>query len=73
MKSNKEYRFEKNPMEKIFHDNFKEHFEDNKKNGFSMLSAVVFGWADEYQTRPKDFLNHREEDICINLIQFYEC
>lgn len=64
MKSNKEYRFKDNPKEKEFHDKFKELFEQNT------LSAIVFGWKDDRQNYPKEYLNEREEDICINIIQW---
>ena len=69
MKSNKEYRFADNPKEKEFHDKFKEKFEFNgmKKTD---LSAVVFGWANDSQTFPKEYLTPREEDICVSLIQW---
>ena len=49
MKSNKEYRFETNEMEKIFHDKFKGKFENDN----TTLSAIIFGWEDKYQKTAK--------------------
>lgn len=66
MKSNKEYRFEDNPLEKVFHDNFKDRFEKDYKT----LSAIIFGWENDRQTIPKQYLTELEEAICLNLIQW---
>ena len=65
MKSNKEYRFENNPLEKVFHDEFLKEFSDKVD-----LSAVCFGWSNDYQTHPKNFLTEQEEDVCLSLIQW---
>lgn len=66
MKSNKEYRWENNPKEKEFHDKFLKEFETDP----STLSSIVFGWSSDRQLYPKEYLTEREEDICINLIQW---
>lgn len=69
MKSDKEYRFKKNPKEKEFYDNFmKEFFIDNfhKKT----LSGVIYGWEDGYQSYPNNYLTEKEEKICVHLIQW---
>lgn len=69
MKSNKEYRWESNPLEKKFHDKFKEIFEaDNMAR--ETLSAIIFGWENDRQNYPKEYLTEKEEDICINMIQW---
>lgn len=69
MKSNKEYRFKNNPKEQEFHDKFKEMFErDNRAK--TILSAIVFGWENDEQKYPKEYLTDKEEDICLNLIQW---
>ena len=70
MKTNKEYRFESNPKEKEFHDKFKALF-DSDGNEKTTLSGIIFGWNDNNnRTFPKDYLTGREEDICLNLIQW---
>lgn len=66
MKSNKEYRHEGNPKEKELHDKFKQMFQDDN----TMLSAVVFGWYNDRQNYPKEYLTEKEEDICLSLIQW---
>lgn len=66
MKIYKEHRFELNPKEKDFYDNFVRHYKDNTH----VLSAVIFGWANDSQTIPKEYLTEREVDICANLIQW---
>jgi hypothetical protein len=63
MKSNKEYRFQNNPKEQELHDKFKAKFERDN----TTLSAIIFGWNNSY---PKEYLSEREEDICLNLIQW---
>jgi hypothetical protein len=69
MKSNKEYRFKDNQEEQKFHDKFKEMFErDNMAK--NALSAIVFGWENDRQNYPKEYLTEKEEDICLNLIQW---
>ena len=69
MKSNKEYRFKDNQKEQEFHDKFKEMFErDNMAK--TTLSAIVFGWENDRQNYPKEYLTDKEEDICLNLIQW---
>lgn len=69
MESNKQYRFKDNPKEKEFHDRFKELFEKDymaKKT----LSAIVFGWEEGMRNSPKEYLTEREENICLNIIQW---
>lgn len=69
MKSNKEYRFKDNQKEQEFHDKFKEMFEcDNIAK--TTLSAIVFGWENDRQKYPKEYLTDKEKDICLNLIQW---
>lgn len=65
MKSNKEYRFENNPDEKVFHDKFKKAFESGNS-----LSAIIFGWKNSISNYPNQYLTEQEEDICLNLIQW---
>ena len=69
MKINKQYRFEENPQEKIFHDKFIEMFD---RNGFAnkTLSAIIFGWKDDCQSVPAKYLTDEEENVCLNLIQW---
>lgn len=69
MKSNKEYRFKTNPKEKTFHDKFKEMFDQDNRSK-DVLSSIIFGWNDDEQNSPKDNLSEREQDICLNLIQW---
>ena len=69
MKSNKEYRLKENQKEQEFHDKFKEMFELSNTTRNS-LSAIIFGWKDASQNYPEKFLTEREEDICLNLIQW---
>ena len=69
MKTNKEYRFQDNPKEKEFHDKFKGMFDLDYTNSL-LLSAIIFGWDDDRQSYPKEYLTEREEDICLNLIQW---
>lgn len=69
MKSNREYRFKDNPKELEFNNKFKEMFAaDNMSK--KTLSAIVFGWENDRQDYPKEFLTEKEEDICLNLIQW---
>lgn len=69
MKSNKEYRFKDNPKEQVFHNKFKERFamSDRTRNS---LSAIIFGWKDASINYPNQYLTEKEEDICLNLIQW---
>lgn len=69
MKSYKECRFINNPKEKEFHDKFKEMFEHDNMSK-KTLSAIIFGWDNDRQNYPKEYLTDKEEDICINLIQW---
>ena len=69
MESNKEYRFKDNPKEQEFHDKFKEMFEISSTTRNS-LSAIIFGWKDASQNYPQQDLTTKEEDICLNLIQW---
>ena len=69
MKSNKEYRFEGNPLEKEFHDKFIEMFNHDRSPNLT-LSAIVFGWSDNNQNYPNEFLSDKEENICLNIIQW---
>lgn len=69
MKSNKEYRFKDNPKEQEFHDKFKDMFsQDNMAR--ESLSAIVFGWANNSQSYPTQYLTEDEECICLNIIQW---
>lgn len=69
MKTNKQYRFNDNPQEQIFHDKFKEMFErDNMSK--RTLSGIIFGWQDGTQNLPNQNLTEGEESICLNLIQW---
>lgn len=69
MKSNKEYRFKDNPKEQEFHDNFIDMFKYDKSAN-NTLSAIVFGWENDRQQYPKEYLSEKEEDICVNIIQW---
>jgi hypothetical protein len=69
MKSNKEHRFQDNPKEQEFHDKFKEMFEISSTTRNS-LSAIIFGWKDASINYPNQYLTDKEEDICLNLIQW---
>ena len=69
MKSYKEHRLKENQKEQEFHDKFKEMFELSNTTRNS-LSAIIFGWKDASQNYPEKFLTEREEDICLNLIQW---
>lgn len=69
MKSNKEYRFKDNPKEKEFHDKFKEMF-DISSTTRNSLSAIIFGWGNDSQNYPKQYLTEQEEDVCLNIIQW---
>jgi hypothetical protein len=64
MKSNKEYRFKDNPKEQEFHDKFIDMFKYDRSAN-NTLSAIVFGWEND-----KESLSEREEDICLNIIQW---
>ena len=69
MKSNKEYRFEDNPKEQVFHDKFKEMFEISSTTR-NTLSSIIFGWKDASINYPNKYLTQKEEDICLNMIQW---
>jgi hypothetical protein len=69
MKSNKEYRFIDNPKEQEFHDKFKQMFEHDAM-AKTTLSAIVFGWENDRQNYPKEYLTDKEENICLALIQW---
>jgi hypothetical protein len=69
MKSYKEHRLKENQKEQEFHDKFKEMFESSNTTR-NVLSAIIFGWKNDSQNYPKKFLTEREEDICLNLIQW---
>jgi hypothetical protein len=66
MKSNKEYRLTTNPMEKTFHDSFKEKFGKDPDT----LSAIIHGWKDDSQDIPVKELTTEEQSICLNMIQW---
>ena len=68
MKSNKEYRFKENPKEEEFCNKFIEMFKHDSQADKS-LSAIVFGWKGSTNS-PNYYLTEREEDICINIIQW---
>lgn len=69
MKSNKQYRFKQNPKEEEFHNKFIEMFADARVSN-NALSSIVYGWANDGQNYPKEYLSEKEEDICLNLIQW---
>jgi len=69
MKSNKEYRFNGNPKEKIFHDKFVQMFSSDGMAD-KTLSAIIFGWENDRQNYPKEYLSEKEKDICLNLVQW---
>lgn len=69
METYKEYRFSENPNEKIFHDKFKEMFERDSM-AKKTLSGIVFGWDNNSQSIPNEYLTVREENICLTLIQW---
>ena len=69
MKTNKEYRFKSNPKEEILHDKFIEMFNSDAMAD-KTLSAIIFGWENDRQNYPKEYLTEREKDICLNLIQW---
>lgn len=69
MKGTKQYRFEDNPLEKLFHDRFIEMMARDKRSR-ETLSAIVSGWSNDKQNEPKKHLTEEEETICINLIQW---
>jgi len=69
MKTNKEYRFKDNPKEEELHDKFISMFESSGMAN-KTLSAIIFGWENDRQNCPKEYLTEREEDICLNLIQW---
>lgn len=66
MKSNKEYRFEQNPDEKCLYDNFINAFKDDSRG----LSAIIFGWSDDAQSHPNNYLTAGERDACLGIIQW---
>lgn len=66
MKSYKSYRFETNPTEKVFHDNFKNIFEKEQESR-GMLSGVIFG---RDGNTPIQHLTETEENVCLNIIQW---
>lgn len=54
-------------LEQLGH--FKRMFErDNMAK--TTLSAIVFGWKNNRQNYPNQYLTDKEEDICLNLIQW---
>lgn len=69
MKSNKEYRVNDKPKEKEFHDKFSEMFPSNTVVN-KPLSAIVFGFKNGTVSLSNDYLNDREEDICLNIIKW---
>lgn len=69
MKSNKEYRFNYNPKEKEFHDKFFQMFNANSRS-ITTLSGIVFGWQDGTCSIPKEYLDEKGEEICLNIIQW---
>ena len=64
MKSFKEYRFENNPQEKIFVEQFiKDH------EFYNDIDLIIFGHSSDSMT-PKDYLSDREKDIVVSLVQW---
>ena len=70
MKTYKEHRLSQNPQEKVFHDKFIEMFGHDDGTANHILSAVVFGWKDDAQTQPKEYLSDAEENACLSIIQW---
>ncbi len=66
MKSNKEYRFKNNPKEKEFHDKFKEMF-DVSSTTLNSLSALIFGWENDRQSYPKEYLTEKGRRYLLKL------
>ena len=66
IKGFKEYRHERNPKEKEFHDKFlKEHHRD----GYVDMDLIVFGQSD-HNMIPNDYLLDRERQIVLSTIQW---
>jgi hypothetical protein len=64
MKSFKEYRFENNPQEKIFVEQFiKDH------EFYNDIDLIIFGHPSNSMT-PKDYLSDREKNIVVSTIQW---
>jgi hypothetical protein len=66
MKTFKEHRFENNPQEKIFVNEF------IKDHGFYAhdIDLIVFGQHPNNSMSPKDYLSDREKDIVLSTIQW---
>jgi len=69
MQSYKEHRFKNNPKEEEFYNKFLQMFSTNKSANVT-LSAIIFGWENDQQNYPKEYLTEKGENICINLIQW---
>lgn len=69
MKGTKQYRFNDNPTEQLFHDKFIEKFTRDSQ-AEKTLSGIVNGWDDNKQYRPIEYLTDKEQTICVNLIQW---
>jgi len=64
MKSFKKHRFENNPQEKVFVDEFiKQHSSSVDPD------LIVFGHKNNSMS-PKDYLSDREKDIVLSVIQW---
>jgi hypothetical protein len=66
MESFKEHRFNDNPKEKELFDKFVKQY--GEKHHY--LSAIIFGWGNDSQTEPKQYLTEQEVNVCANLIQW---
>lgn len=60
----KQHRFEQNPKEKQFVDDFL-----NDYSGYNTMDLIVFGHASTAM-QPKDFLSEREKSIVLSTIQW---
>lgn len=69
MKGTKQYRFKDNPKEKELHDKFIEMMSSDLSS-HDMLSSIVFGWKNERQNTPKQYITEEQQTICVNLIQW---
>lgn len=66
MKGFKEYRHERNPKEKEFHDKF---LKDHNREGYCDMDMIVFGCTNT-SMMPNDYLTDREKQIVLSTIQW---
>ena len=69
LESDKKYRFKDNPKETDFHDKFIDMYYNNTSS-HKTLSAIVNGWSNTNQNIPNEYLSEKEENICLNIIQW---